>query len=274
MFRRRPHRRAGRTERRLGRVIIAASRKPGRRNLPFGEGKADGFGQVGRVDHFGLAPVAFQYRDRYAMGLKPLFFLGSVRRKASDPQQVLDPDQTHCRPLNASSIRSTNAFAFCPCHVPKMADQCGLPKASLVNYLNLKEPQRPGVDALVGLAAGLSVSIDWIVGLSEIQPLNAQNRHHDAQAVNAVVLMLLQEIEDRQKLYHVPIVANGKIDGRPFFEFSALAMLEYLDWVNSPTHNSEPFKSGSGQEVASISEHILRTTGRARLFSKNREPTS
>ena len=158
--------------------------------------------------------------------------------------------------------------------VQQMADRCSLPKASLVNYLNLKDPQRPGVDPLIALAAGLSVSIDWIVGLSEIQPLSAQNRHHDALVVQAVVLRLLLEIEDRQKLYQEPIVADGKVDGRPFYEFAALTMLEYLDWVNSPTHRAEPFKNGAEQEVASISEHILKTTGRAGLLSKVRETTT
>ena len=155
--------------------------------------------------------------------------------------------------------------------VQQMADQCGLPKASLVNYLNLKDPQRPGVDALVALAAGLSVSIDWIVGLSDIQPLNAQNRHHDALVVNSVVLRLLLEIEDRQKLYQEPIVVDGKVDGRPFYEFAALTMLDYLDWVNSPTHRSEPFKSSAEQAVADLSEHIFKATGLAGLLAKIKE---
>jgi len=48
----------------------------------------------------------------------------------------------------------------------QLADRTGLSKSSLQNYMRKKEPQKPGVDAIVALAAGLGVSTDWLLGVS------------------------------------------------------------------------------------------------------------
>ncbi len=47
--------------------------------------------------------------------------------------------------------------------VQEMADLTGLPKRSLENYMRKENPQLPGVEALVKIAHGLGVSLDWLV---------------------------------------------------------------------------------------------------------------
>lgn len=51
--------------------------------------------------------------------------------------------------------------------IKEMAQPCGVPKSSLEGYLRLKEPKRPGIDAVVSIAAAMNVSIDWLVGRSD-----------------------------------------------------------------------------------------------------------
>ena len=38
----------------------------------------------------------------------------------------------------------------------EMADRCGISKASLANYVRQKDPQKPGLDAVVAIAEGMN----------------------------------------------------------------------------------------------------------------------
>lgn len=51
--------------------------------------------------------------------------------------------------------------------VQQMAERCGLPKSSLESYMKAVGAKRPGLDALVSVADGMDVSIDWLVGRTD-----------------------------------------------------------------------------------------------------------
>ncbi len=78
--------------------------------------------------------------------------------------------------------------------IQDMAERCGLPKRSLENYMNLKDPQRPGLDALIAMADGLKVSIDWLVGRSERATEPEFTTEDYAVFCHSVVLRLLGRI--------------------------------------------------------------------------------
>lgn len=47
----------------------------------------------------------------------------------------------------------------------EMAERCGLPKSTLESYMK-PVPKRPGLEALLAIADGFDVSLDWLVGRS------------------------------------------------------------------------------------------------------------
>lgn len=51
--------------------------------------------------------------------------------------------------------------------IQQMAERCGLPESSLESYMRLSGAKRPGLDALLAVANGMDVSIDWLVGRTD-----------------------------------------------------------------------------------------------------------
>lgn len=124
----------------------------------------------------------------------------------------------------------------------EMADKCGLPKRSLENYMKLKDPHRPGVDALLGIANGLNVSIDWIVGRAKETEDSVLAREEYAVVCQSVVHQLLGKILDA--VIENPETAinlkKGEIVGYDLYDVAAVAMLDFV--AVSEFHAKNPYR--------------------------------
>lgn len=56
--------------------------------------------------------------------------------------------------------------------VQEMAEMTGVPKRTLDNYMQKKNAPQPGLDALVKIASGLGVSLDWLLLGEEVHALS------------------------------------------------------------------------------------------------------
>lgn len=116
--------------------------------------------------------------------------------------------------------------------IQQMADKCGIPKSSLESYMKTFGAKRPGIDALLSIANGMDVSIDWLVGRA-VDSHSARLTQKDyALAVFAVVSGLVNWMRERQEASQVPIIEKGKVAGVEDAQVAAKAMLEFVDRVN------------------------------------------
>jgi transcriptional regulator with XRE-family HTH domain len=145
----------------------------------------------------------------------------------------------------------------------EMADRCGLPKRSLENYMKPKDAQRPGVDALLGIADGLKVSIDWIVGRSDEPSSPAFGREDYAVFCQSAVLHVLIRILDAVKADPTGAidVEAGRIMGYELHDVAAVAMLDFMAiselQAGHPSRPKDYFK----RRFASLSDMALSGTG-------------
>lgn len=115
--------------------------------------------------------------------------------------------------------------------IAEMAEKCGLPKSSLESYMRLEGARKPGVEALVSIASAFGVSIDWLVGLSEVRPSQDASAHDNAVACMAVVTSLLSRLEVEQAKSGTPIIKDGSFAGVHKVEVATRAMLSFLHIV-------------------------------------------
>lgn len=150
----------------------------------------------------------------------------------------------------------------------EMADRCGLPKRSLENYMKPKDAQRPGVDALLGIADGLNVSIDWIVGRSEELGTPEFTREDYAVFCQSAVLHVLIRILDAVKANPTGAidVEAGRIMGYELHEVAAVAMLDFVAiselQAGHPSRPKDYFK----RSFASLSDMALNRTQAASIM--------
>lgn len=117
--------------------------------------------------------------------------------------------------------------------IQEMADACGLPKRSLENYMNLKAPQRPGLDALLAVADGMAVSLDWLTGRAQEELPRVLNRDEYALACFNAVLGTFHDLLDEAKASGAPVLtAEGFTDERNY-QIAAKAMLTFRAEVES-----------------------------------------
>lgn len=84
--------------------------------------------------------------------------------------------------------------------IQEMADRCALPKRSLENYMRSKDPQKPGLDALIAISDGFNVSLDWIIGRSNDGPEKPLEPRDYAICCYTVVLALLDRLIREQEM--------------------------------------------------------------------------
>lgn len=125
--------------------------------------------------------------------------------------------------------------------IQEMADRIGLPKRSLENYMNLKTPQRPGVDALIAIADGFNVSLDWLVGRSGPKDTGEFSVEDYAAFCQSAILHLLIRIMDAMKDDPQSAIdcADHKIMGYALHEIAAVAMLDFVRIVELQSRNPE-----------------------------------
>lgn len=117
--------------------------------------------------------------------------------------------------------------------IQEMADRCGLPKRSLENYMNLKNPQRPGLDALVRIADGLATSVDWLVGRGNLDDDLQFTTEDYAFFCQVAISGMLLEVLDAYKRDPAQAIdpENGLILGHEIYDLSTVGMLEFLAHV-------------------------------------------
>ena len=127
--------------------------------------------------------------------------------------------------------------------IQDIANRCGMPKRSLENYMNMKDPQRPGVDALMALADGLGVSIDWLVGRSD-RPSDPEFSTEDyAVFCHSVVLRLLGRVLDAEEASPGVLQPPDKIMGHDHTDLAAWAVLDFTKIVQVQSGNpNRPLK--------------------------------
>ncbi|MDA7427907.1 helix-turn-helix transcriptional regulator [Primorskyibacter aestuariivivens] len=144
--------------------------------------------------------------------------------------------------------------------IQEMADRCSLPKRSLENYMKRTNPQRPGLDALRGIADGMGVSIDWLVGRSPEMSAPEFRSEDYATFCHSVVLRLLSEL--------IPIAASepGRfdaqlltIDGRDHADIAARAMLDFMNVVRVQSGNATRPEGYFHRQFDAISKRADRT---------------
>lgn len=160
--------------------------------------------------------------------------------------------------------------------IQDMADKCGLPKRSLENYMNLKDPQRPGVDALVAIADGLDLSLDWIVGRTADDPSARFSKQDYAFFCNSVVIALLSRIlevaiEDPSKAIEPKA---GKVLGYEVHEVAALAMLDFISCVELQASGDADAQTGYfKRHFENLSRMVREATGTSSVSGlANRKP--
>ena len=116
--------------------------------------------------------------------------------------------------------------------IQQMAERCSIPKSSLESYMRARNAKRPGVDALVAIADGMEVSIDWLVARSE-NPRDRRLEEKDyALACFNTTLALLQHLQTKQESDpSSPVISSEEIAGLEVHEAAAVAMTEFLGLV-------------------------------------------
>lgn len=160
--------------------------------------------------------------------------------------------------------------------IQEMADRCGLPKRSLENYMKQKDAQRPGLEALIGIADGMNVSIDWIVGRSE-DHVPEFTREDYAVFCQSTVLHVLIRILDAVKANPSGAIdpEGGRIMGYELHEVAALAMMNFMAISDrQSSHPSRP-KDYFKRNFASLSRMAVDATGVTSVMDlQERKPTT
>ena len=154
----------------------------------------------------------------------------------------------------------------------EMADRCALPKRSLENYMRLKKPQRPGLDALRSIADGLKVSIDWLLGRIDERFAPEFTTEDYALFCHSVVLRLLDEVVTNAAKNPEAFDADKlTINDVAISDISAAAILDFIHVVekqkgnpNRPSgYGVEQFKSIAGSAIAKgRPQHVEEILGR------------
>lgn len=149
--------------------------------------------------------------------------------------------------------------------ISEMAERCGLPKRSLENYMNLRAPQRPGVDALIAIAKGLDVSIDWLVGLSETPEFSHHQRRYAALGAYTSAVAFLRHLALSDPAKGAVVPGDGTILGRTPDQVAAEIMIDalnYYDRCMSDLSMRDPVTRDHYKTVMSVLEDFAAETAK------------
>ena len=122
----------------------------------------------------------------------------------------------------------------------QMAERCGIPKSSMESYIRLKNPKRPGIDALLAISDGMNVSLDWLAGRVDDRNVRQLYPRDYAMGCFQTVLGLLKWIREEHERDPQGLVTQNQIAGREDAEIAARSMAEFIEAMHSyltdPTH--------------------------------------
>lgn len=113
--------------------------------------------------------------------------------------------------------------------IQQMAEKCGVPKSSLESYMKMSGAKRPGIDALIAIADGMDVSIDWLVGRAVDGHSHQLSQKDYAIACFSVVTSLIDWMKKQQTRSNKPIIENNSIAGFDESEVAAKSMLIFVE---------------------------------------------
>lgn len=113
--------------------------------------------------------------------------------------------------------------------IQQMAEKCGVPKSSLESYMKMSGAKRPGIDALIAIADGMDVSIDWLVGRAVDSHYPQLSQKDYAIACFSVVTSLIDWMKKQQNGSNKPIIDNNSIAGFDESEVAAKSMLIFVE---------------------------------------------
>ncbi|TCP43366.1 helix-turn-helix domain-containing protein [Rhodovulum marinum] len=121
--------------------------------------------------------------------------------------------------------------------IREMAERCGIPKSSMEGYMRVKGAKRPGVDALIAIANGMDVSIDWLVGRSADSFSPTLSQRDYALQCFRVVESLLAWLWAQQSKSESPILTGERIAGLSRSEIAANAMAAFMEGMREFASN-------------------------------------
>jgi transcriptional regulator with XRE-family HTH domain len=124
------------------------------------------------------------------------------------------------------SVRISNGLT-----IQQMASKCGIPKSSLESYMKMTGAKRPGIDALMSIADGMNVSLDWLVGRAVDSHSTKLSQKDYAMACFAVVSGLINWLRQEQTNSSESIFSQEKVAGKSDAEIAAKSMLLFVERV-------------------------------------------
>ena len=89
--------------------------------------------------------------------------------------------------------------------------------------------KRPGIDALIAIANGIDISIDWLVGRAVDSHSPHLSQKDYAMACFSVVSGLINWMRERQSASSLPILGNETVAGVSDAEVAAKSMLVFVE---------------------------------------------
>lgn len=115
--------------------------------------------------------------------------------------------------------------------IQQMAAKCGIPKSSLESYMKMTGAKRPGIDALIAIADGMKVSLDWLVGRAVDSHSTKLSQKDYAMACFSVVSSLINWLRLAQENSPESIFSKEAVAGKSDAEIAAKSMLLFVERV-------------------------------------------
>lgn len=121
----------------------------------------------------------------------------------------------------------------------QLATRCGIPKSSMESYLRLKNPKRPGIDALIAISDAMDVSLDWLAGRADDAGQTPLYSPDYAIGCFNMAMALLGWLRKAYERDPASFIADDRIAGREDAEIAARSMAEFIRAMHSYSPSAE-----------------------------------
>lgn len=147
--------------------------------------------------------------------------------------------------------------------IQQMAEACSIPKSSLESYMRFEGARRPGLDALLVIADGMEVSLDWLVGRSAHRLPATVTEKDYAMGCFAAVSGLINLLRERQSKQEHTVIGKETIAGIADAEVAAKTMLVFVENMNLFRNSQEAVGIGR-RELHDRIDRLLSTDASAK----------